>query len=172
MDMTDGSIPKKVLQGLGQVAEEAGKEVVSEVIKLTESVITPKELLGDIKPMTDGELAQKKAEDDKKKQDEAAKLQHVVKEPARNVGQEIEEVRQEEEQKEDEEEKKFLEEIRLQREQEEAERQQMASMMQVSSNPAKQKKSAGSAFVQGKKKSQQPDPSQMSQTAEFSGKID
>jgi hypothetical protein len=46
--------------------------------------------------------------------------------------------------------------------------------MGVSTNPAKRKKSRGSAFAGGgKKKTQQPDPTQMSQTSEFKGgKID
>ena len=42
-------------------------------------------------------------------------------------------------------------------------------LMAVSSNPAKQKKSRGSALVT--KKKHQPDMSQMSQTTEFKGKI-
>ena len=49
---------------------------------------------------------------------------------------------------------------------------QMSELDGGSSNPAKQKKSRGSAFAKGKKKSQQPDPASMSQTSEIKGKID
>lgn len=159
------SIPQVILQNLGQVAQESGEGVVKEAGKITESIITGKELLGGISTMTDEELAKAKEEDQKK-------VQQEVKAPARNVEQEIKEVVNEKKEAEDQREKAFLEQIRRQREAEEQERQQMAAQMGISTNPSKQKKSRGSAFGGGKKKSQQPDPASMSQTSEIKGKID
>jgi hypothetical protein len=164
--MTDDTILKKVLNNLGQIASETGKDAVMEVGKMTESVITGKALLGDIRPLTEAEMAQKQAEDKQKVDTE-------IKEMGRNVEGEVKEVQQETKQEEDQKEKEFLENIKRQREAEEMERRQLSSQNEVSTNPAKQKKSRGSAFVTGKKKSQQPDPAAMSQTNEMTGgKID
>lgn len=169
--MTDDSIAKQVIKNLGQVAAETGKEIVSETGKITESIITGKELLGDIKPLTPEEEAQKKQEEERRKQKEMNRLRNQMGQ-GRNVGKEIEEIHDEKEKKEKEEEEKMLEQVRQQREAEERERQEMAMMDTVSTNPAKQKKARGSALAHGKKKSQ-PDESQMSQTNEFKGgKID
>lgn len=169
--MSDDKILKQVLQGIKDIGVETVKETGQQAEKMTDSVITGKELLG-IKPMSEPELAQKKAEDERKKQEEMARLQAQMKEPGRNVESEMKEVRSEEEQQKKQEEEKFLEQIRLQREAEEAERTALAAGGGESTNPAKRKKARGSAFVQGKKKSSAPDPSQMSQTAEFSGKME
>ena len=64
--MTDDSILKQVVKGLGEVGEETLKETVNEAITIGESVITGKELLGDIKTMDEGEMAQKKSRRRKK----------------------------------------------------------------------------------------------------------
>ena len=170
--MADDSILKKVLKNLGQIAEETGKEALEQTGKITESVITGKELLGNITTMSDEDLARKKAEDERKNQQEQAKLLGQIHEPGRNLGAEIKQIQDEKKQEEDEKEKQFLEELRQQREAEEAERQQMSSQMGESANPAKRKKSRGSAGAHGSKKAQMPDPTQMSQTSEFKGKID
>jgi hypothetical protein len=164
--MTD-SIPKKVLQSLGQIVVETGKETLIEANKITSSIVTGQELLG-IKPLSDEDLAKRLAEDDKNKQEEMRSLR----EPGRNVEEEIKQVIKEKEQKEESAEEKMLREVREQREAEERERQQLEVQMGVSNNPNKQKKQRGSAFVKGKRKTQQPDPVAMSQTAEKSGKME
>jgi len=159
--MTDNSIAKKVLKNLGQMAEETGKEAVKQAGKVTESVISGRELFG-VKPMSEEQLAQKKVEDEKKVKEETNNLL------SRNVGAEIEQVRKEKEQAEEEKERRTLEQVRQQREAEEAERLQMTD---IPGNPKRE--AAKTQFAPGKKKKQQPDPTQMSQTSEFKGgKID
>jgi len=83
------------------------------------------------------------------------------------VGEEIKQVRAEKSQEEQKEEQ-FLKQIQQQREAEEAERQQMTEV------PGNSKREAAKTqFAPGKRKKQQPDPTQMSQTSEFKGgKID
>jgi len=167
----DDPILKQVFKNLGQIAVETGKEVVNETGKITESVITGKELLGGMVPLTPEEEAKKQQEEERKKQAEMNQLRQQMA-AGRNVGQEMDEIRREKEKKEQEEEDRMLQSLRQQRQAEEQERQQMAEAEMVSSNPAKQKKSRGSAFMTGKKKSNQPDPASMSQTGEIKGKID
>ena len=55
-----------------------------------------------------------------------------------------------------------------------AQQQEMnsASVEMESGNPHKRKKKRGSAFAQGKKKTNQPDPASMSQTSEKAGKME
>ncbi|MFA5895231.1 MAG: hypothetical protein WC851_05655 [Candidatus Shapirobacteria bacterium] len=170
--MADDSILKKVLKNLGQIGMETGKEIAKEGGKITESVITGKELLGGLKTLTPEETARKRAEDEQKKQAEMANLRAGMSESGRNVQAEMTQVEKEEEREEDQKEKQFLENLRIQRQMEAQEHQQLAAEMGVSTNPAKQKKSRGSAFAKGKKKTQQPDPSQLSQTAELAGKME
>jgi len=162
------SIPKKVLQSLGQIVAETAEKSVEHVGEIGSSIITGKELLGDIKTLSPEDQAKKQAEDNKKSQEEMVNLR----EKGRNVEEEVKQVIKEKEKKEESAEEKMLREVREQREAEEREREQMAAQMGLSSNPNKQKKSRGSAFVKGKKKTQQPDPIAMSQTAEKGGKME
>lgn len=167
--MADDSIPKKVIQGLGQLGLETGKEAIEQVRLVTESVITGKELLGDITQLSNQELAQKQAEDERKKQEEMNKLRASMGQ-GRNLDREIEQIREERKREEDQKEKQMLEQVRRQREAEEAERQQMAA-----SAPGNDKRQVAKMqnAPAGKRKKQQPDPTQMSQTSEFKGgKID
>jgi hydroxylamine reductase (hybrid-cluster protein) len=159
--MTDGSIPKQVLQNLGQIAEETSKEALKQTVEMTNSVITGKELLGNIKPMTEEEFNQKKAEDENKKQEEMKNL------TGRNVEAEIKQVRGDKKEEEEKQEK-FLEQIRQQREAEERERAQLA----VAAPGNAKKEAAKRQMAPHGKKTSQPDPAAMSQTAEFKGKID
>lgn len=159
--MADDAILKKVVKDLGEVGLEASKEAVGEAGKITESIITGTELLGNIKPLTELELTQKKAEDEKKIQEETKNI------TGRNVEEEIKQVRVEKSQEEQREEQ-MLEQIKQQREAEEAERQQLILV------PGNSKREAAKTqFAPGKRKKQQPDLTQMSQTGEFKGgKID
>ena len=169
--MINSKILKQVLKNLGNIAVETGKETIGHAGKITESIITGKELLGDIKPLTDQDMSSKRAEDEQKKQKEISDLRSQMSERGRDVGGEIKQVEREIVQTEEEKERLFLDNIRRQREAEVAERDRLSTEMGVSGNPSKRKKKLGGAFVQGKKKTQQPDPSQLSQTAEIAGKM-
>lgn len=170
--MTDG-IAKKVIQGLGQIGTETAEKSLEHLGQIGSSIITGKELLGNLPVLSDEELAKKNAEEEQKKQKEMTDLRSQISEKRRDVEGEIEQVRNVEQQNKKQEEEEFLENLRKQREAEEVERQQLNNQNEMSSNPAKRKKSRGSAFIQGKKKTNQPDPAAMSQTNEKTGgKID
>lgn len=164
--MSDDLIPKQVLQQLKQVGTETVEKAVEEAGKIGETIILGKELLGNIQPMNERDYIQKQQDDNVKRQQEINKLKQEMA-PGRNVDREIEQVRDEKRQKEDEQERLMLESIKRQREVEELERAQMSQA------PGNAKREAAKLQGQpGRKKSQQPDPSQMSQTSEFKGKID
>lgn len=165
--MTDDSILKQVVKGLGKVGEETLKETVNEAVTIGESVITGKELLGDIKTMDEGEMAKAKAEDEKKKKEGIEnELRNI---PGRDVTGEMKQVAQEEKSEEEKKQQEFLEKIKEQREAEERERQQMEA-----EEPGNAKREAAKKqMAPGKKKSSRPDTAAMSQTSEFKGgKID
>ncbi|MDD4136003.1 MAG: hypothetical protein PHN66_02965 [Candidatus Shapirobacteria bacterium] len=160
-------IVKDFGKGFKQLGQETAEKLVEETGKIAESIITAQELLGDIKPLNDQEMARKKAEDEKKKQEEMNKLRSQI--SGRSVESEMEQLRRQQEKEEEEREKYFEKE----KERQEWERQQQmenSELMMESTNPSKQKKSRGSAMSH--KKKSQPDQSQMSQTSEFKGKID
>lgn len=154
-------------KGFKQLGVETAEKLVVETGKIAESVITAKELLGDIRPLNEEELTQKKAEDERKKQEEMNKIKSQM--SGRGVENEIEQIRHQKE-KEEEEKEKYFEKMKEQQERDRQRQTEDSNLMMESSNPAKQKKSRGSAFAN--KKKQQPDQSQMSQTSEFKGKID
>lgn len=154
-------------KGFKQLGQETAEKLVEETGKIAELIITAQELLGDIKPLNDQEIAQKKVEDEKKKQEEMTKLRSQI--SGRSVESEMEQLRRQKENEEEEREKYFEKE----KERQEWERQQQmenSELMMESTNPSKQRKSRGSAMSH--KKKSQPDQSQMSQTSEFKGKID
>ena len=144
--------------------EKTGEVVVNEVVKQTE--ITAKELLGDIKPVTDKELEEKKKVEEQKKQEELAKLRQDIAQ-GRKVESEMEKIRDEKKRTEEQKTK-----ATLQAQQQLAQQQPVTNMEAVSANPAKRKKSRGSALMSGKQKKGQPDLQQMTQTGEVKGKID
>lgn len=154
-------------KGFKQLGQETAEKLVEETGKIIEPIITAQELLGDIRPLNDQEMAQKKAEDENKKNEEINKLRSQM--SGRSVENEMEQLRRQQEKEEEEKEKYFEKE----KERQEWERQQQmenSDLMMESTNPSKQKKSRGSAMSH--KKKSQPDQSQMSQTSEFKGKID
>lgn len=161
--MTDSSVPQQVLQQLKQVGTETLEKTAENIGKIGETVISGKELLG-LKPMNAGEYDQKKIKDEEDKQKKINELKQQA-EPGRNVEGEIKQVSDEKKQKEEEAERIMLEDIKRKREAEEAERAQMTNL------PGNAKREAAKRqFAPGPKKT--PDPSQMSQTSEFKGKID
>ncbi len=161
--MSDDAIGKKVLSTMGQLGLETGKEILKEGGKIGETIISGKELLGNIKPMTEEEYKLKAEEEGKKSDKEMSDLRQNIG-GGRNVEAEIENVRRQREEEEKEKEEKILEEVRQQRE---IEAMELASL----ETPGNSKRSA--AKMQGVKgKKSAPDPAAMSATAEFKGKVD
>lgn len=177
-------ILKRVGKGLGQLGVETVEKLKEEGGRIAESVITGKQLLGLDNTMDKGELDFKMHEDKQRSAEEIRKLKGEMsqkgggqeeeqKEKRRDVEGEIKEL-VDQKKREEEEKERYYEEQKRKRE-EEKQRQEEEynnSLNMESTNPAKQKKSRGSAFIQGKKRKSQPTQSQMSQTQEFKGKID
>lgn len=167
-------ILKGIGKGLGQLGMETAEKLGEESQKILESTISGKQLLGLDNTMSGGELEFQKHEDEQKSAEEIRKLKGEMgqKEKGRNVEGEIKEL-VDQKKKEEEEKERYYEEEKRKKETERRrqEEEYNDSLMMGSTNPAKQKKSRGSAFARGKKK-QQPNQSQMSQTSEFKGKID
>jgi hypothetical protein len=171
------SIIKGVGKGFKQLGGETAEKLVEEGHKVLESTITGKELLGlDGETMTEKEMVEKSNKDNVHKENEINKVKaevgvnnQVQQEKGRDVEGEIKQVREEKKKDEELEEQEFLENLKKQREEEAAEEERAMAATTVSSNPAKQKKSRGSAFAKNKKGG--VDQSQMSQTNEFKGKI-
>jgi hypothetical protein len=171
-------ILKGIGKGLGQLGVETVEKAKEEGSKVLESVITGKQLLGLERTMSDSELEFRKHEDDQKKAEEIKKLKGEmgqggeIKEEKRDVEKEMKELRDQKTKEEEEKEKYYEEQNRKREEERQRQEEQYNDLEMESTNPAKQKKSRGSAFIQGKKKKSQPTQSQMSQTQEFKGKID
>lgn len=164
-------IIKGVVKGLSQIGVETIEKTKEETGKMAESIITGKELLGLERIMSDSELDFKRKEEEERSKKEVEKLRKEMG-SGRKVEEEITQLRKQEDYEEEEKEK-YYEQSRQQKEiQQEQQQLEYDNLMMESSNPAKQKKSRGSAFIQGKKKKSQPTQSQMSQTSEFKGKID
>ncbi len=156
---------KNFLKGIKQIGTETVEQGAKETVKVAETIITGKELLGDITTMTQGEYHQKKEDQKNKDEEELAKIRSQMKEPGRNVTAEMEQVYKEKKNKEDEDERKFLENLQLQRERE---RQEMEAMgVEPEGRQARGKMNGGK-----KRKKQQPDAAAMSQTQEIKGKVD
>lgn len=174
--MVKGQVVKGIGQGFKQLGTEVMEKATEESGKVFENIITGKELLGLERTMSESELDFQKKMDEREKDKEIKKLkgeingESEVKEKTRDVEGEMEELRRQKE-KEDEEKEEYYQKMK---EGQRAEEQQQATeynaLMMESTNPAKQKKSRGSALAH--KKKSQPDQSKMSQTQEFNGKID
>ena len=164
----NNQIVKGIGQGFKKLAEETVEKLSEEGKKVLESTISGKELLGLDGGVTNNQLAHEQQEDEIKKQEEIRRIKSEMG-LGRDVEREVEEIRSQKE-KEEEEKEKFFEQ---EKQQKEMEAQQIAesnnNLMMESTNPAKQKKSRGSALAH--KKKSQPDQSQMSQTQEFKGKV-
>lgn len=150
------------IKGLKQLGQETGEKLVTETGKVTESIITAKELLGDIKPLSDDEIAKRRVEDEEKKKKEMEETKAQI--SGRNVENEIKQIRDQKKKEEEEKEKMFLENLKRQRQQEERERQEMMNNESMMSSNRPKKDKGGN-----KHKTQQPDETEMSQTSEFKG---
>ena len=166
--MVQNQIIKGIGQGLKKIGEETVEKLGEESQKILESTISGKELLGLDGGISNNQMAHEQQEDEIKKQEEIRKIKSEIG-LGRDVEKEMEELRKQKE-REEEEKEKYFEQVKQQKE---VEAQQIAEsnngLMMESTNPAKQKKSRGSAF--GHKKKSQPDQSQMSATQEFKGKV-
>jgi len=166
--MVQNQIIKGIGQGLKKLGEETAEKLGEESQKILESTISGKELLGLDGGVSNNQMLHEQQEDEIKKQEEIKKIKSEMG-LGRDVDKEIKEIMDQKEKEEEEKEKYFEQE----KQQKEMEAQQVAEsnndLMMESTNPAKQKKSRGSAFIH--KKKQQPDQSQMSQTQEFKGKV-
>lgn len=164
----NNQIIKGIGKGFKKLTDETVEKLADEGQKILETTISGKELLGLDGGINDNQLAHEQQEDEIKKQEEIRRIKNEIG-LGRDVEKEIEEIRNQKE-KEEEEKEKFFEEEKKRKEIEE---QQVLeannNLMTESTNPAKQKKSRGSAFIH--KKKSQPDQSQMSQTQEFKGKV-
>jgi len=150
-------------KGIRRLGQETVEKLVEETGKIVESVITAQELLSDIKPLNEQEIAQKQAEDERRKQKEMSDLRSQM--SPRGVENEMEQIRHQKQKEEEEKEKMFLENLKRQRE---VERQDQIANYEMMGNSNKHHKDKGG----NKRKTQQPDPSQLSQTSEIKGKID
>jgi len=165
----DQSIVKGIGRGLKSVVEETAEKLGEEGQKILRSTITGEELLGlSGAKMTNEEIAQKQAEDERHKQAEINKLRNQMNQ-GKQLEKEMEQIKKEKEGKEEQEEKEEENKERKEYYEDQQQDQDAAELMAESSNPSKQKKSRGDAF--GRKKKHQPDQSQMSQTQEFKGKV-
>ena len=135
------SIPKQVLKGLGDLSRETGEKLVTETGKIAETIITGKELLGNITEMSDQELQQKKQEDEQRKQKEIEDLKREMG-LGRNLEQEMQQLRYERENRE--------EQIERQEEAEEKREEQQEMMNQVYVPEPSSKPKRGQGVQKGK----------------------
>lgn len=162
------SIPKQVVASLGQVVSETVEKTGENAVAAVESVIRGEEWVAGAKSMSEQKMAEESAIDRQKTEAEIAALKDGMQQ-GRNVGQEIEHVREEKEQKKKEEEE-FLAKLAADRRREREEQAAMMAVMETG-NPMKAKKRRGSAFVPAGK--QKASTASMTQTGEFSGgKVD
>lgn len=183
--MGDNKILKGVVRGLGQLGMETVEKASQEGQKIVESIITGKELLGLERTMTDAQLEQNKQQEKIKNQQEINKLkgemngekdsksnEKKTKERPRNLEEEITQLRRQLEKQEEEKEKFYEQQREKQKKESEKQQAEYIDLTAESTNPSKQKKSRGSAFVN--KKKHKPDTDQTSATQEFNkgGKID
>ena len=119
------NIPKQVLQAMKQIGVETVEQGVKHAAEIGSTIITGKELLGDIRPMGEEEMRRKQAEDEKKRQEETRKLRDQMGQ-GRNVGAEIKQIQDQKKKEEEEKERLFLQKVKEQREAEEQERKALA----------------------------------------------
>lgn len=164
----NNQIVKGIGQGFKKLAGETVEKLGDESQKILETTISGKELLGLDGGISNNQLAHEQQEDEIKKQEEIRRIKNEMG-LGRDVEKEVEEIRNQKEKEEEEKEKFFEEEKRKKEIEEQQILEANNNLMTESTNPAKQKKSRGSALAH--KKKSQPDQSQMSQTQEFKGKV-
>lgn len=141
------------------------KDEGSKMVKIARKAITARDLMPDLAEKY-GKKDENKSADAKAMADEKENKPKI---PGRNIEDELKQLR-EKQKREDEQLKKYQEAEKEKEQQRQAEYEMMIEQENsVSTNPAKQKKSRGSAFAH--KKKSQPDQADMSATAEFQKKV-
>jgi len=144
----NNNIPKKVFDTLGELGVETIKEGGKQAGEIAYGVISGKEWLGNIRPMSDEELQKKQQDEEKKRQEEMAKLRQSMSN-SRNIESELTELRREEEREEEQ---------LKQQEERQAERQQNQAPVEVHGKKGRGNPNAGK---------QKPKKEDMSETQEF-----
>lgn len=179
--MTDDKILKGVAKGLGQLGMETIEKAAQEGQKIVESVITGRELLGLDNTMTNTEIELHKNQDKLKSQEEIKRLKgqmngekenennndKKIQEKPRNIEEELAQLRRQKEREEEEKQKYYEQQKQEQEKEKQRQQAEYVDLTAESTNPSKQKKSRGSAFIN--KKQHKPDMTEMSATAEFKG---
>jgi len=154
--------PKNFIIETVEKLGEEGKKIAKGVITAYEWMPDLAEKYGKNPPVGEEKKDEQK-EEQKNKQEDKPQI------PGRNVEEELKQLR-EKKKREDEELKKYQETEKEKERQRQAEHEMMMEQENaVSTNPAKQKKSRGSAFAHNKKSA--PDKNDMSATAEFQKKV-
>jgi len=165
--MKNRRLPKNLIIETVEKLGEEGKNIAKGVITANEWMPDLAEKYGKNPPVG----AENKSTDTKAMADKDDKKQEEKKPqiPGRNVEEELKQLR-EKKKREDEQLKKYQEAEEEKERQRQAEHEMMVEQENaVSTNPAKQKKSRGSAFAHNKKSA--PDSNDMSATAEFQKKV-
>ncbi len=151
----NNSIPKQVLNGLGELGVETLKEGAKQAGEIVYTAISGKEWLGNINQMSDEELSKEKQNEERKKQEEMAELRKSMGQ-GRDIESEITQLRREEESEE--------EQIKRQEERQKEEENRQWEMQQNQMPTEIQGKKGRGNPNAGKQK---PQKSDMSQTQEF-----
>jgi len=155
------------LKGIKSIGQETAEKSVEHVGEIASTIITGEALVGNLKPMSNGQEQKARQEDEIKKRQEEEKIKQEYMGQGRNVEGEIEQVRKEKEQ-EDEQQERFLKNLEIQRQNEAREREQLNAEV-----PGNSKKEAAKHQGQRGHKKHAPDPASMSATGEKNGgKID
>lgn len=163
------NIPTKILNAIQQAGTEIAETGIKGTEQIISTVITGQELVGDVKAMSDEEMAKAKAEDEKKKNEGIEQELRNV--PGRDVSGEMKQIDQEAKSEEEKKQQDFLENIKRQREMEEAERNSL--MVEPKNDKREQAKHAMSPHKKKSSQTAAPNMSSMSATSEFKGgKID
>lgn len=153
------NIIKDFKKGIVELGAESVEKLVEESVKIVEPIITAKELLGNISPMSEEEMSKKKNKDEHEKEEELKKIRSQF--AGRSIENEMQELRNKKE-REDRERESLIEKNKK------IEADQKAYVLDADYN--------SSSTNHGKRKNpfrkkSEPDASQMSQTTEFKGKI-
>jgi predicted ribosome quality control (RQC) complex YloA/Tae2 family protein len=153
------NIIKDFKKGIVELGAESVEKLVEESVKIVEPIITAKELLGNISPMSEEEMSKKKNKDEHEKEEELKKIRSQF--AGRSIENEMQELRNKKEREERERESLIEKNKKI-------EADQKAYVLDADYN--------SSSANHGKRKNpfrkkSEPDASQMSQTTEFKGKI-
>jgi|GEM_PF-6590548 len=167
--VNDKKNPKPRWQQAGDPFERTVEQVRSEVTKVVVDAVSINGFLGNISNMDDKQMAEVKKNDEKEKETEMQKIRSQIQ--RRDVGGEMVQItREQEKQKEEEERMAFQRKRQL-----DMERQERQKMQEIPGNSKKPGKEAQKRqFAKGPKKASTSAPSQeqLTQTGEFTQKME